>query len=1302
MIALLASAFAASWSVAVPLPTVLVDGGVEQPAGVAFRVEGIRDGVPIVRERTGGEVDVVQVDGGWLIPAPDRSRVLSVLVEHPAAVRFRRSDGDTELSAWLAWDADLWHALRQGGAIPETPAGSTRDRAAIALRAAAIPDRNLVWLGALADTMADRPWGRVTHIPGVEAPLGPSGQTTVRGPGFAIVRVILPPGALTRFRIEPTLDGHTTASVPVASTGSAPLSTRVWVPPGVHTLSVVTPGATPSSVTVQPLRLRATLLRPVRTPAGLDGIELAEWLWLQGERDGARVAFRPFRDTQGPVGELARARLLASATDPAEALALAAAPPAPSADGYELLADAALQVADLLPPEIVLARIRTARDPDLVLVARWLDTLGGTRPRGLALLQAAATASPEQGNWGGKALREAGLVSRWSRLAPAEGSIVKTARYADRAPGIARVRAEAGDTLRIDLPVVPRGRFPVLRMRAEGYVAWTLDGAERRSPGGQLDTAFPPGAHELRIVSGTAILADPEVVAEGGTPVWEWSLAALPARWALPDAAWEGELRVQVDPPAPVVVRFSTGEEHRVVPLADGTFPSIRVPAGVDAATVEGPPGAGASVSMRTLLAPTIDARPAPQAESEEVLATLSRLTTEIDAGASPLPRALLLASVGQLSAARRDLARVQPRTAAEAVYLRALWDDIAPVVPSAPAPGPRTVEAALAIAGVDVQAPADADALEELARRTDSTFLWSAAAEAWLAADDVVRASWAASQPEVPDPDTLAAIEARTRWSSLSLPDAAAGVGKVPVARRAAQPGWWRQVRDALLGSPWPADEAMVVRGGATNVVKVDGAAIRVEIFCRDESGAGTPCATTVHADGTGGALRLDDGEQAVRSFGLGAGRHDVEVAGPGAGHALVVRTSADGAVVPPARSRRTLLARPGRPVVVTIGAPGLLRVSAVRGAARCAGVDVREGALPRILALREGPRQTVRCEGDADLLVDTGGLEPPGPPTPPPVEAPTPAPALPDTELRPAIEALIPRTPPPLRVPGDEGTLRTALSYHHESVSAPDRTWDVAELSLGWLSAGPRAWLDSEAWMRGPAPAAGGRVQVGLIWPDGHASAEVRAGYAVPVPGGGGRAISGQLQLRGRQDLPLSPSNTLRFDARLRGGVWSEPADGRVDLRAWTRWDADHPFFAELTAGWEGNPTTDLAFDLNLRATSNSFGDDVVLDAIGPEASMDLLVGKAVVLGLDVSMRHKLADAHRFAPYWLPQAFVDGRWGVWDRGWRLWEVWAAAGVVQTSPEVHAGLRVYWTGGRGLHDLPPDSFPFRTARDLP
>ena len=105
MIALLASALAASWTVAVPLPTVVVDGGIEQPAGVAFRVETGEAGAPIVRERTGGEVDVVQVDGGWLIPAPDRSRTLSVLVEHPVSARFRRSDADTELSAWLGWDS---------------------------------------------------------------------------------------------------------------------------------------------------------------------------------------------------------------------------------------------------------------------------------------------------------------------------------------------------------------------------------------------------------------------------------------------------------------------------------------------------------------------------------------------------------------------------------------------------------------------------------------------------------------------------------------------------------------------------------------------------------------------------------------------------------------------------------------------------------------------------------------------------------------------------------------------------------------------------------------------------------------------------------------------------------------------------------------------------------------------------------------------------------------------------------------------------------------------------------------------
>jgi hypothetical protein len=213
------------------------------------------------------------------------------------------------------------------------------------------------------------------------------------------------------------------------------------------------------------------------------------------------------------------------------------------------------------------------------------------------------------------------------------------------------------------------------------------------------------------------------------------------------------------------------------------------------------------------------------------------------------------------------------------------------------------------------------------------------------------------------------------------------------------------------MLASPWPQSDVLVLRGSNSDRARADGSVVRVDLYCRDEAGAGTPCRTDVRVDGSTESLEVADGQQAVRTRARSPGRHEVEVSGPGTGHALVVRISVDGALVPPTRTRRSLQARPGRPVVLTVGAPGLVRVAAARGSARCEGVAVREGLASRILALREGPRARIRCEGDADLLVDTGALEPPTPPQPQPPEDQAPAPALPDTELRPAVEAMIPQ---------------------------------------------------------------------------------------------------------------------------------------------------------------------------------------------------------------------------------------------------------------------------------------------------
>lgn len=362
------SAFAASWTVAEPLVGVLgADGRVEQPAGVGFRIES--EALPAVWDQAGAAVDLVPVEGGWLLPAADRSRALSIVLAHPERARFRRSDSPAEIGAWLAWDRAAWRAIHRGGPLPTPPSDSARTSASLRLRSAAVGPE-LAWLGLQADTAADRPWSRVSHVPGPE--LGLVGELTVQGPGFAILRVKLREGPLTRFVLLPTVDGQALDAVPLASTGAAPLSTRIWLPPGRHRIGARVEGATPETLSLQPMPLRPTLFRPVSLPALREGVDRAEWLWLSGHRAEAALAFAPFAEEAGPRGDLARARLLALAQDPAEA-ARRAAVEAGSPDGRELLADAALRVAELLDPETVARLVAGAADPDLVALARWLE-----------------------------------------------------------------------------------------------------------------------------------------------------------------------------------------------------------------------------------------------------------------------------------------------------------------------------------------------------------------------------------------------------------------------------------------------------------------------------------------------------------------------------------------------------------------------------------------------------------------------------------------------------------------------------------------------------------------------------------------------------------------------------------------------------------------------------------------------------------------------------------------------------------------------------------------------------------------
>ncbi len=1308
-------ASAASWSVGTPLPP---DGGVEVPAGVAVRLVVMPAGAPVaVLDPHGGVVDARGLSDGTLIPAAGTTRSLRVVAEPGAKVWVHTASGADGAREWEVWarDLDRWLDGPADAVLPAPPWGGERLRASIVLRRRALGDTPTTRLGALRDLMLERPIEgggyRSRHEVGSIA----NRPVHVRGPGLVLIAVKpAATGRLVREHVGVQLDGLEQAPLPVASTGSAPISARRWIPPGFHRLEAF-PSDAGTEVRATVLSLRPALFAPtagmgaVPPPnprAPRSALDIAEAAWLAGDFPTAARLLPDLLDTPGAVGELARARWMDVA--PASELLALTEPHDASPEALELLADAALRRADGLPPEVVLSLVLRARDPDLASLARWMDGLGGSRAAGLALLYDAAPSVPWGPSPAMRAVREAALATRWTTLAPDPAATPGPTRLDAAGPGIPRVRVAAGTQVAIALPDPGEGLFPVLRLRADTWARYRVDG-ELRAGEGPLDEALVAGAHTLTVEEGTVLVLDPEVAPQGER-VYEHVPTVLPARWTVPDPGVEAWIRVTGQ--GARTVAFDDGHLEPVTIGPDGVSEPIRVPPHGTAFTLDGEPGSVVSVALRTPRMPE-PLPPAPLALGDDPFADLARLTRAIDAGdaAARLDRARILAALGLRSMARRDLDRVRGGAdAALAARADALRAATVPAIATAAAPGPRTLEAALArtgearsvadVSGQGAGLPAEG-LLEDLAGRAEAPWLQLAAGEALLDRGDLARAWRAALDAGAAESELAEDLRARTRWTPIRRADAGDGLVSVPRTAGASEPTLAGKARAAMLGAPWDVDDALVLRGDGFEVLRASGS-LSIELFCRDERGPGAPCHVDALVDGVARTVEIPDG--AVRTLSAkGGGTHTIELVGPGAGAAVAVRTLRDGEVFVPDLSRTALRASPGHPLVATIAGGAPLRVEVLRGAARVEAGDrtlTLDAATRGVIPLVETGPVTVRVVGDADVLLARGELRE-RPPPPPPVATTPPEPALPREALGPLFDAAAPDSVE-RALPGHGASREVGVRGVHDAL--PDGTgWDAAEVEGQWLRTDGDTWTGATAWARGPHLALGAGFAAARTWDGGWLRGDLGggAGHAVlpwdEAPEGSVTAGHVRGAITARHDLALGADVAVRLDGQLQGGWQSGPPDARVDPRAWNRWGLDHPVALELGTSLVARPWRDLSAQVGVDATSNT---GPSLDRARVFGKARLLLGDLVVVGVDAALARRFTDLYRLREDWDPRVALSSDLGLWTTGDRRISVGAAVALSDDGLEGELGLTVLWSDGRGLHDLPPGAEAFRSARD--
>jgi hypothetical protein len=524
-------------------------------------------------------------------------------------------------------------------------------------------------------------------------------------------------------------------------------------------------------------------------------------------------------------------------------------------------------------------------------------------------------------------------------------------------------------------------------------------------------------------------------------------------------------------------------------------------------------------------------------------------------------------------------------------------------------------------------------------------------------------------------------------------------------------------QAREAALGSPWPSEEAAVLRPGREDRIEWAGPRLDLALLCRDETFAlqPQPCRLSLSVDGgPEQPIELVDGQLSTLPLVVEGRSHSIVLRlEDREGPAVVVRASTpEGPITP---QRQVAAHRVGKGISLTVAGPALLRVQVHQGGPVQVWVGERSVPLEGhgLVALSESGPLNVRVEGPDSALVTVSRLAPAPPRDPlesnfsqdnaPPPEAllrpsPTGAPAI---AARVWMEEVAVSKHPIDAPMGPRGTFWAGGRLGDDVSIETDRLgqWRYLQLGGGYRQRGqdPRSYGHAEAYgrtsMDGPS-AAGVQGQLHYLperWVlsmEGQAWTTVGAGH-----------ISGRL--RARYLFELTPRWRVQPWGWLRMGFWTPSGPESSDPRAWTHYNRDHWAGAGLGLHMDYR----LFRDLRLRGTPALFTNaNGSLEKASVRLRADWLLNPRWWLVGGASLERRFVDIHREVAIWRPQVELGATWGIWTQPTRWWLIDTRLRYLPVDRQLQGwvGLTLEMAPRRGIYDRVPIDAPFLAQRDLP
>ena len=1247
-----------------------------------------------------GDTHLVIWDGGtsiplqegpsdtWLLAAPDLTRSLTVESDQDAELHWWAETHQGEAAAWDRYEKDVIQWARTGGPIPPAPAAIDATTTLWEARRRAMEAADQIHVGflihsALLDLEEVRYRSSADHgqHPYRQQLLstGESLQLDTTGPGVLDLdtRILMEDEEFHHYGVAIALDGqpwrqdHLFATEDPASLGWGwARRISVSIPPGEHSVAVemLVDEAHPDAwgiMRVEPVldRLRPSLhvlgsafphtrILPW-SAAELPPIAAMERAFILGEPNANELA-EPLLDTV--ADELARGRLIETVPNPEQALSLFNdAYPSPLltlalARRWQRLGDVnparLLQDADLLP-----------MDP--ALLAALADALpsGFVRPRGDAIRRLAHESVLGLG------------LTRWTQLIPDDKSA--PIRLEGSGGGVSRVRLRRLEHATVALPDSPREeRFPVLRLSAEDWVRYRVDGAAREGRG-DLHEALSPGLHRVDVEEGELLLLD-GMLADGGTPVRDKAAGQLPNQWTLPDPGAPTDLEITVyGPPGDIVVGADDGEVWHIRHQPDmglqGVWTGGSTAAGglsqhvitvgpwTRTLRVQGLDDLVVAVAMRRNVGGDDIPLPSPWPDPMATLASASQalvgetdITQRIEAR---LMRSAALEGIGLVVSSRtesRAVAAHPGATATQRAVGYALYRSTIPPIHTSEFPGPVTVDAALAWARIKMPKVPSGKALAGIAEQLSAPVSWPLhreASAAYLLEGDVVNA-WVQAEQAGPL-GRLARIQAAGAgdWQRVERVDRNGGTLHIQMPRSPPDEsdGLQSMAREVMIGAPWPGEEYAVIRRDKKNEIRFEGEGeLRLDLLYRDESFAivPPPWDVPVTLDDETETHTLLESQPYTLTWDLPAGRHSVRVGPlPEEDRVIAIRATLEHQLLAPHMT--VPMHRLGNVgVKATVAGPCLLRIRVHRDGPVYALVDgeTREVNDVEIIPVRSTGPVLVTITGLPDATVTLSRLKPcfvpdtPRPPLPSPLDMSIPREAVTRATQRWMNEVSV--ADPHLVQPLERGgTALGWLAIGNDSTGTRDdsQAYRYGAFGVGWRQRleNTRTWFSAQGQGRASVDGApGASIEVEIIsvpWP-GATRGWVNVGSSGPAG-----HIDANLMHRHR--FLLGPWWQVQPYLHGWAGLWSADPLDTVDPLAWNTYSAAHWLGLAGGSYLDWRPLRDARLRFIGQLSSNP---NLTFDHADLQLRSDIFAGDNTVLRLGPAMSYRFADGDRSEAYW------------------------------------------------------------------